>query len=179
MFFIFIWFLYMIGAYLFFTFQEMKRMFRRWIGRRRNQGQGQGEEEQERHLAAAANEANSSSSSEAGEEPSAPPAESSGEDSDNFELQPQPGPSFQIYEDPVSPRAGPSYSCPSAASLRPGLRERPVHVRTRIFLFDCRIPFSAWRPGIQSLLPGPNPIFEAKSRNLVSLLGLQPLIGEG
>ena len=70
----------MIGAYLFFTFQEMKRMFRRWIGRRRNQGQGQGEEEQEGHLAAAANEANSSSSSEAGEEPSAPPAENSGED---------------------------------------------------------------------------------------------------
>ena len=115
-------------------------MLRRWLGRRRNQGQGQEEEEQEGHLAAAANEANSSSSSEAGEEPSAPPA---GEDSDSFELQPQPGPSFQIYEDPVSPRGGPSYSCPSAASLRPGLAERPVHVRTRIFLFDCRISFSA------------------------------------
>ena len=123
---------FLYGAYLFFTFQEMKRMLRRWLGRRRNQGQGQEEEEQEGHLAAAANEADSSSSSEAGEEPSAPPA---GEDSDSFELQPQPGPSFQIYEDPVSPRGGPSYSCPSAASLRPGLAERPVHVRTRIFLF--------------------------------------------
>ena len=131
---------FLYGAYLFFTFQEMKRMLRRWLGRRRNQGQGQGEEEQEGHLAAAANEANNSSSSEAGEEPSAPPA---GEDSDSFELQPQPGPSFQIYEDPVSPRAGPSYSCPSAASLRPGLRERSVHVRTRIFLFNCRISFSS------------------------------------
>ena len=128
----------------------MKRV-RRVLNRLRNRIQNRGGANQQADLAAA--EPSSSSSSEAelqpsapldGEsissvseaelQPSAPPASDS---STSFEiLEPASAP-FSIYEDPESPRAGPSSGSLAAfARCRPRLRPVLIDVRFPLFLFS-------------------------------------------
>ena len=128
----------------------MKRV-RRVLNRLRNRIQNRGEADQPADLAAA--EPSSSSSSEAelqpsapldGEsissvseaelQPSAPPASDS---STSFEILDPAPPPFSIYEDPESPRAGPSSGSLAAfARCRPRLRPVLIDVRFPLFLFS-------------------------------------------
>ena len=128
----------------------MKRV-RRVLNRLRNRIQNRGGANQQADLAAA--EPSSSSSSEAELQPSAPLDGESTSSVSEAELQPSAPPAsdsstsfeilepasapFSIYEDPESPRAGPSSGFPAAfARCRPRLRPVLIDVRFHYFYFQ-------------------------------------------